>query len=99
MTEPTLSPASQAVLDAFRSTSHYQKSIVAAIRAVVNDWRIDTEFIEGVEYIRISTLDKIADELDETSISKKSEKQLNDDEAIAAGWKKDIDGTWILRIH
>jgi bifunctional DNA-binding transcriptional regulator/antitoxin component of YhaV-PrlF toxin-antitoxin module len=29
----------------------------------------------------------------------KCEKQLNDDEAIAAGWKKDIDGTWIFRVH
>lgn len=35
----------------------------AALRAC-NDWRIDTEFIDGVEYIRITTLEKIAAELE-----------------------------------
>jgi hypothetical protein len=36
----------------------------AALRAAANDWRIDTEFIAGVEYIRTSTLERIAGELE-----------------------------------
>ena len=67
MTEPTLSPASQAVLDAFNGVHELvnrRRKIAATLRAVANDWRIDTESIGGVEYIRISTLDKIADELE-----------------------------------
>jgi hypothetical protein len=39
-------------------------TIAAALRAAANDWRIDTEFIAGVEYIRTSTLERIADELE-----------------------------------
>ena len=35
-----------------------------ALRAAANDWRVDTEFIGGVEYIRTSTLERIADELE-----------------------------------
>ena len=38
-------------------------SPAAALRAC-NDWRVDTEFIFGVEYIRMTTLEKIADELE-----------------------------------
>jgi hypothetical protein len=67
MTEPTLSPAAQAVLDAFNGVHELvnrRRKIAATLRAVANDWRIDTESIGGVEYIRISTLDKIADELE-----------------------------------
>ena len=41
-----------------------RKQIAAALRALSNDWRVDTELIDGVEYIRTSTLDKIADELE-----------------------------------
>jgi hypothetical protein len=36
----------------------------AALKVAANDWRIDTEFICGVEYIRTSTLDAIANELE-----------------------------------
>ena len=68
MTEPTLSPAAQAVLDAYNEDrpvgdSLPRNALVEALRAVANNWRIDTEFIGGVEYICTSTLDKIADEL------------------------------------
>lgn len=61
-----LSPAAQAVLDAFNEVHELvnrRRKIAAALHAVANDWRIDTESIGGVEYIRTSTLDKIADEL------------------------------------
>jgi hypothetical protein len=69
MTESTLSPAVQVVLAAIHmapddARDSYRAAGAAAIRAVANNWRIDTEFIGGVEYIRISTLDKIADELE-----------------------------------
>ena len=69
MTEPILSPASQAVLDAYNEDrpvgdSLPRNALVESLRAVANNWWIDTEFIGGVEYIRISTLDKIADELE-----------------------------------
>tara|TARA_R110000868_G_scaffold8124_4_gene41935 strand:- start:382 stop:609 length:228 start_codon:yes stop_codon:yes gene_type:complete len=73
MTESTLSPAAKAVKDAAQDAYWLWDSMCpadaeaiasAAIRAAANDWRIDTEFIGGVEYIRTSTLDKIADELE-----------------------------------
>ena len=67
MTKSTLSPAAQAVLDAFNEVHELvnrRRKIAATLRAFANDWRIDTESIGGVEYIRISTLDKIADELE-----------------------------------
>jgi hypothetical protein len=41
-------------------------AIAAALRAAANDWRVDTEFIGGVEYIRTSTLERIASELEGT---------------------------------
>jgi hypothetical protein len=73
MTEP-LSPAAQAVLDAATSVCHPETEVVAfqctrlevaaALRAAANDWRVDTEFIGGVEYIRASTLERIAAELE-----------------------------------
>ena len=68
MTTP-LSPAAQAVLDAYNEDrpvgdSLPRNALAEALRAVANNWRIDTEFIDGVEYIRITTLEKIADELE-----------------------------------
>lgn len=71
MTEP-LSPAAQAILraayEATRNpdwqTNFYTSYAAAALRAAANDWRVDTEFIGGVEYIRTSTLDAIAAELE-----------------------------------
>jgi hypothetical protein len=38
--------------------------LAAALRAAANDWRVDTEFMGGVEYIRTSTLERIAAELE-----------------------------------
>jgi hypothetical protein len=69
MTDQPLSPAARAVLDAFnreaRPEPHHQReAIAAALRAVANDWRPDTEFIGGVEYIRASTLERMAAELE-----------------------------------
>jgi|688.fasta_scaffold1276546_3 hypothetical protein len=68
MTEP-LSPAAQAVLDAFNKDEagvfvDYGDKLAAALKAAANDWRVDTEFIGGVEYIRASTLKRIAAELE-----------------------------------
>ena len=68
MTEP-LSPSAQAVLDATTASAiqnlhgTYERDIAAALEAVANDWRVDTEFIGGVEYIRTTTLEMIAAEL------------------------------------
>jgi hypothetical protein len=66
MTE--LSPQAQAVLNAadsaFDQAGTTRQGIAAALRAVANDWRVDTEFIGGVEYIRASTLERIAAELE-----------------------------------
>ena len=58
-----LSPAAQAVLDAYE-TSYTESGLAAALEAVANDWRVDTEFIGGVEYIRTTTLESIAAELE-----------------------------------
>ena len=71
-----LSPQAQAVLDAAfpayddetvyiaTGEQHAGKIAAASLRVVSNDWRVDTEFIGGVEYIRTSTLDAIANELE-----------------------------------
>jgi hypothetical protein len=67
-----LSPQAQAVYNAFNSVGLYnqpsfetdRKALAAALRAAANDWRVDTEFIGGVEYIRTSALDAIAAELE-----------------------------------
>jgi hypothetical protein len=66
-----LSPAAQAVMDAVlneASPSSEQRQqrmdAAAALRAAANDWRVDTEFMGGVEYIRTSTLERIAAELE-----------------------------------
>jgi hypothetical protein len=65
-----LSPAAQAVLDAFLADwadsplGQDRQCLAASLRAVANDWRVDTEFLHGVEYIRASTLDAIAAELE-----------------------------------
>jgi hypothetical protein len=70
MTDQPLSPAAQAVLDAFLSEwnvyaiSEARWATAAALRAAANDWRVDTEFMGGVEYIRTSTLERIAAELE-----------------------------------
>ena len=73
MTDKQLSPAAQAVLDAaadvywdWTDLSPASSSTIAAatLRAAANDWRVDTEYIGGVEYIRTSTLDAIANELE-----------------------------------
>jgi len=66
---PELSPAAQAVWEAFNEDEagvfvDYGEKLAAALRAISNDWRLDTEFIDGVEYIRTSTLDTIAAELE-----------------------------------
>ena len=68
MTEP-LSPAARAVIDAAMqyeiNPECYSREIAAAaLKAAANDWRVDTEFIGGVEYIRASTLKRIAAELE-----------------------------------
>lgn len=74
MTTP-LSPAAAAVLDAFENASdgeyvegvwvvNERTMLAAALRSAANDWRIDTECIGGVEYIRTTTLEKIASELE-----------------------------------
>ena len=67
----TLSPQAQAVLDAAMQYEInpvfecYSREIAAAaLKAAANDWRVDTEFIGGVEYIRASTLERIAAELE-----------------------------------
>jgi len=59
-----LSPAAQTVLDAFRTSHTGQGCLAAALRSAANDWRIDSEHIYGVEYIRTTTLEKIASELE-----------------------------------
>ena len=62
-----LSPAAQAVLHSFWDapvSPARNCQIAAALRAAANDWRVDTEFMGGVEYIRTSTLERIAAELE-----------------------------------
>jgi hypothetical protein len=69
MNDP-LSLSAQAVLDAAISVAESPDAeaiAAAALRAVTNDWRVDTEFIGGVEYIRTTTLESIADELEGAS--------------------------------
>ena len=64
MTTP-LSPAAQAGLRAAGdSEPGIYATIAATLRACCNDWRIDTEFIDGIEYTRITTLERIAAELE-----------------------------------
>ena len=66
-----LSLAAQAVLDAWSKgeggvyLEGDPERLAAALRAAANDWRIDTEFIYGVEYIRTSTLEDLADALED----------------------------------
>jgi hypothetical protein len=68
----SLTSSVRAVYDAFNRIGLYnepsfktdRKALAAALRAAANDWRVDTEFIGGVEYIRTSTLDAIATELE-----------------------------------
>lgn len=78
MTNSTpLSSAAQAVLtaatqklycldpaDVTTSASEHGCAIAAALRTISNDWRMNTEMIEGVEYIRTTTLEAIAAELE-----------------------------------
>ena len=70
MTDKQLSLAAQVVSNAAKSSLDWEAGYLpnaaaaAALRAAANDWRIDTEFICGVEYIRTSTLDAIANELE-----------------------------------
>jgi hypothetical protein len=61
-----LSPAAQAIYNAVLEIcpAPADEIAAAALRAVANDWRVDTEFIDGVEYIRTSTLERIAAELE-----------------------------------
>lgn len=79
MTKP-LSPA-QAVLTAVtqqeycldpsdipNEAARIGRLAAAALRAVANHWRVDTEFIGGVEYIRTITLEMIAAELEANAI-------------------------------
>ena len=72
MTDQPLSPAAQAIMVAATNGNFnvvndpvYKQCIAAALRAAANDWRIDTEFIYGVEYIRTSTLEDLADALED----------------------------------
>ena len=70
MIDKQLSPAAQVVSNAAKSSLDWEAGYLpnaaaaAALRVAANDWRIDTEFICGVEYIRTSTLDAIANELE-----------------------------------
>lgn len=68
-----LSPAAQAVMDAAKTgldgyiellPPTWKSSIAAALRAVATCWQMDTEFIDGVEYVRTDTLLAIAAELE-----------------------------------
>ena len=66
-----LSLAAYAVLNAWGNVirannyeGRVEVPIAAALRAAANDWRVDAEYIDGVEYIRTSTLERIADELE-----------------------------------
>jgi hypothetical protein len=65
MTKP-LSPAALAVYNAVLEIcpAPADEIAAAALRAAANDWRVDTEFMGGVEYIRTSTLERIAAELE-----------------------------------
>ena len=65
MTAP-LSLAAQAVYNAVLEIcpAPADEIIAAALRAVANDWRVDTEFIDGVECIRTTTLEMLAAELE-----------------------------------
>ena len=63
MTNP-LSPAAAKVLDAIDGIASPQWIAEATLRTVANDWRVDTEFIGGIEYIRTTTLKTIAAELE-----------------------------------
>ena len=61
-----LSPVALAVLKAAcegNAEGDIEGAVVAALRAVANHWRIDNEYIDGVEYIRTTTLEAIAAEL------------------------------------
>ena len=68
--ENNLSPAAQAVSNASKSSLDWESGYLpnavaaAALRSAANDWLIDTEDIDGVEYIRTTTLEKIASELE-----------------------------------
>jgi hypothetical protein len=66
MPDQPLSAAAQAVLDAFFGATPTPgvQELAAALQAAANDWRVDTEFMGGVEYIRTSTLERIAAELE-----------------------------------
>ena len=63
-----ISPAAAAVLDAcdqaFDQCGTTAQGLAAALRSAANNWQIDTEYIDGVEYIRTTTLEKIAAELE-----------------------------------
>ena len=64
-----LSPAAQAMLDAcdqaFNQCGTTAQGLATALRAAANDWRVNTEFIDGVEYIRTTTLEMIVAELED----------------------------------
>jgi hypothetical protein len=66
MTNQPLSPAALAVYNAVLEIcpAPADEIAAAALRAAANDWRVDTEFMGGVEYIRTSTLERIAAELE-----------------------------------
>ena len=61
-----LSAAAYAVYNAVLKINPAPADEIAAtaLRAAANDWRVDTKYIDGVEYIRTSTLGRIADELE-----------------------------------
>jgi hypothetical protein len=68
MTDQPLSPAAEAVFTAILNLKDNinprHRIAAAALRAAANDWRVDTEFMGGVEYIRTSTLERIAASLE-----------------------------------
>ena len=70
MTKP-LSPTAQAVdraiadrIQLLGEIAPSRQVAAAALRAVAHHWRVDTEYIDGVEYIRTTTLESIAAELE-----------------------------------
>ena len=67
----SLSPAAQAVdraiadrIQLLGEIAPSRQVAAAALRSAANDWQIDAEYIYGVEYIRTTTLEKIASELE-----------------------------------
>ena len=64
MTTP-LSPAAQAVMDAFRPTSHHRRALAAALRAAANHGEHLFDPTDGkIAVVRVADLQAWADELE-----------------------------------